>query len=142
VTITVTFADLGPDLADLALRAIAAQAHAYAPYSKFQVGAALRADGAIHEGANVENASYGLAICAERSAIAAAVYAGHRHLEAIVVATTASPPSSPCGMCRQVLKEFAGDREVPVIAVNASGEVRRWTVGGLLPDGFSGAELP
>jgi cytidine deaminase len=140
--VTAPFADLPPAHADLARRAIAAATRAYAPYSKFHVGAAIVADGVIHEGANVENASYGLAICAERAAIAAAVNAGHRHLELVVVATSVSPPSSPCGMCRQVLREFAGDREVPVIAVNAAGEHRRWTVAALLPDGFSGAELP
>ena len=87
----------------------AAQARAYAPYSGFRVGAAVLADGVIFDGANVENASYGLAICAERTAIAAAVLAGHRRIEAVAVITDATPPSSPCGMCRQTMREFTPD---------------------------------
>ena len=94
---------------DLEARAKAAQAAAYAPYSKFKVGAAVRANGLIFEGVNVENASYPLSVCAERNAIAAAVLAGALELEAVAICTDASPPSSPCGGCRQVLLELARD---------------------------------
>lgn len=129
--------------ADLIARAIAAQARAYAPYSKFHVGAAIRISGRVFEGANVENASYGLAICAERTAIFAAVTSGARELEAVAVSTNSSPPSSPCGACRQVLLEFATDpTKVIVTAVNPAGEHRSWTLAELIPDGFNGKELP
>ena len=121
----------------------AAQVVAYAPYSKFHVGAAVRAGGKIFVGCNVENASYGLCICAERNAISAAVIAGQRELQACVVITDASPPSAPCGMCRQTLREFSPDpTKVRVTAINRQGEQRSWTVAQLLPDGFTGAELP
>jgi cytidine deaminase len=124
-------------------RAIAARANAYAPYSKFAVGAAVQASGKIFVGANVENASYPLCVCAERNAIAAAVIAGARELEAVAVCTEVSPPSSPCGGCRQVLLEFAKDpARVIVTAVNLVGEQRSWTLAELIPDGFSGRELP
>jgi cytidine deaminase len=120
-----------------------AQSRAYAPYSKFKVGAAVQMSGRIFEGANVENASYPLCVCAERNAIAAGVIAGARELEAVVVCTSASPPSSPCGACRQVLLEFARDpNAVTVVAINPAGERRSWTLGELIPDGFSGSELP
>src|SRR5207248_240950 len=128
---------------DLEARALAARQHAYAPYSKFRVGAAVKVDGKIYEGVNVENASYPLSVCAERNAIAAAVAAGGRVLEAVAVATEASPPSSPCGACRQVLREHAADpTNVTVVAVNPAGERRSWTLAELLPDAFSGRELP
>jgi cytidine deaminase len=123
-------------------RAKAAQQKAYAPYSKFRVGAALRANGQIFEGANVENASYSLTICAERTAMCAAVLAGARDLEEVAVCTDVSPPSSPCGACRQFLYEFAADpTKVTVTSVNGQGERRSWTLAELLPDGFSGREL-
>jgi len=128
---------------ELVRRAQAARARAYAPYSKFRVGAALRAGGKVYDGANVENASYGLATCAERAAVVAAVLDGHAQLEAIAVCTDVSPPSSPCGSCRQVLLEFADDpAKVEVIAVNPAGERRSWTLAELIPDGFTGHELP
>jgi cytidine deaminase len=99
--------------------------------------------GEVFEGANVENASYGLAMCAERTAVFAAVLAGAHRLEAVVVCTDASPPSSPCGACRQVLLEFAPDpAAVTVTAINARGDRRSWTLAELIPDGFSGRELP
>jgi cytidine deaminase len=127
---------------ELEQRARAAQGRAYAPYSKFNVGAAVRMNGQIFEGANVEIASYPLCVCAERNAIAAAVIAGARNLEAVAVCTSVSPPSSPCGACRQVLLEFATDpKAVTVVAVNPAGERRSWTLAELIPDGFSGAEL-
>jgi cytidine deaminase len=123
--------------------ALAVQQRAHAPYSKFTVGAAIRMSGQTFEGANVENASYGLSICAERSAIFTAVSAGARQLEVVAVSSISSPPASPCGACRQVLLEFASDpTKVRVIAINAKGERRTWTLAELIPDGFSGSELP
>jgi len=124
--------------------AVAAQREAYAPYSKFRVGAAVRmTSGDIYSGANIENASYGLAICAERTAIFAAVLAGARQLEAVTVCSDSSPPASPCGACRQVLLEFSPDPDkVTVTAINATGERRSWSLAQLLPDGFTGKELP
>lgn len=130
---------------DAALEAAAsgAQRRAYVPYSRFRVGAAVRMAGQIFEGANIENASYGLAICAERTAVFAAVLSGAHRLEAVAVCTDASPPSSPCGACRQVLLEFAPDpAAVTVTAISPSGERRSWTLAELIPDGFSGKELP
>jgi cytidine deaminase len=127
----------------LEARARDAQRRSYAPYSKFPVGAAVRMSGEVFDGANVENASYSLGICAERTAVFAAVLAGAQRLEAVAVCTDASPPSSPCGACRQVLHEFAADpAAVTVIALNGRGERRSWTLAELLPDGFSGRELP
>jgi cytidine deaminase len=127
----------------LEARALEAQRKAYAPYSKFRVGAAVQMSGALFEGANVENASYGLSMCAERTAVFAAVLAGADRLEAVAVCSDASPPSSPCGACRQVLLEFAPDpAAVTVTAINARGERRVWTLAALIPDGFSGRELP
>jgi cytidine deaminase len=127
----------------LEARAVDAQRRAYAPYSKFRVGAAVQMSGEIFEGANVENASYGLTICAERVAVFAAAISGAHRLEAIAVCSDASPPSSPCGACRQVLLEFAPDpAAVTVTAVNAAGERRACTLAELIPDGFSGRELP
>jgi cytidine deaminase len=128
---------------ELEARARAAQQRAYAPYSKFKVGAAVEMDGTIFDGVNVEVASYPLCVCAERNAIAAAVGAGARELSAVAVCTDASPPSSPCGGCRQVLLEFARDpAAVTVTAINPQGERRSWTLAALIPDGFSGRELP
>jgi len=128
---------------ELEARARAAQQSAYAPYSKFRVGAAVQMDGEIYEGVNVENASFPMCVCAERNAIAAGVLAGARELQAVTVCTDASPPSSPCGGCRQVLVEFAPDpANVIVVAINHRGERREWTLEYLLPDSFSGRELP
>ena len=128
---------------ELERRAAEARKHAYAPYSKFHVGAAVQMSGRIFDGVNVENASYPVSVCAERNAIAAAVMAGALDLEAIAVCTDVSPPSSPCGACRQVLMEFARDPDaIMVIAVNPAGERRQWTLAELLPAAFSGKELP
>jgi cytidine deaminase len=91
-----------------------ARNRAYAPYSGYLVGAAVLApDGAIFAGCNVENASYGLALCAERSAIAHLVAAGHTRVAAVAVVTAGPEPGRPCGLCRQTLSEFAGD-ELPI----------------------------
>ena len=112
-----------------------AREQAYAPYSRFRVGAALlMEDGAIVSGCNVENRSYGLAICAERNAMAAAVAGGRRSPRAAVVFTATSPPSAPCGMCRETLREFAA--ELPILLVNEQGERVERTLAELLPDPF------
>lgn len=128
---------------ELEQRATAARDRAYAPYSAFQVGCALRVSGQLFVGANIENASYSLCICAERTAMSTAIVAGALELEAVAVCTGASPPSSPCGACRQFLYEFARDpARVVVTAINPAGERRSWTLAELLPAGFSGRELP
>jgi cytidine deaminase len=96
--------------------------HAYAPYSEFAVGAAvLTAGGTVHVGCNVENGSYGATLCAERSALAAAVAGGARRLKAVAVVTGAAPPSPPCGICLQALAEFMGP-EAPVVLAGTTGE--------------------
>ena len=117
-------------------KAIAARNLAYAPYSEFNVGAALLlADGeTVITGCNVENASYGLAICAERNAICAAVAQGHKDFTVIVVA--ASPLASPCGACRQFIVEFGKDIEVVSVDPNDTSKLLRWTSDQLIPDSF------
>jgi len=101
--------------------ATAAKSAAYCPYSKFRVGCALLASsGAIISGANVENASYPVGTCAERCALAKAVTDGHWGFRAIAVATDISPPASPCGMCRQGIREFC-ELDLPVIMFDGSG---------------------
>ena len=125
--------------AELVRRARDVQTNAYCPYSKFRVGAALQAaDGRVYVGTNVESASYGLTICAERMAIGAAVADGARGFSRIVVATDVDPPASPCGACRQLLAEFGLDLEV--IAAGPKTE-RRWILRDLLPDAFARAAL-
>jgi cytidine deaminase len=109
-----------------------ARKNAYAPYSKFTVGAALLTkDGEIFLGSNVENASFGLTICAERSAVAAAVAAGHRDLDAIAILTDSKKPALPCGACRQVLAEF--NPSMKVIAATVDGETEQFSLKDLLP---------
>lgn len=114
-----------------------AAAAAYAPYSHFRVGAALRAAGAIYCGCNVENASYGLTICAERAAVFSAIAARARRIDAIAVACLDVKPDAaaggflPCGACRQVLAEFAGP-DLPIYIYGAGS----FTLGALLPSPF------
>ncbi len=114
---------------------------AYAPYSKFWVGSALiTTDGEIFEGVNYENASYGLTICAERNAIGTMVTAGGKQIAGLAVATENGV--TPCGACRQVMIEFAGD-DYPVYIVNTTtGEVKDATVRQLLPEFFDSSQLP
>ena len=108
---------------------------ARAPYSRFEVGAAvLDGEGRVHVGCNVENASYGLSVCAERHAIAAATAGGAVRIEGLAVVTDTDPPTSPCGACRQVLIEFG---DFPVILANPAGERILTTVGDLLPEAFT-----
>jgi cytidine deaminase len=127
-----------PALLDAALRA---QANAWVPYSKFPVGAAvLAADGRIFGGCNVESASYGATICGERTAVASAVTAGAERLLAVVVVTDPAEPSTPCGICRQLLVEFGRDIAV-YAASNASDVVLATTVGELLPASFGADDL-
>jgi cytidine deaminase len=124
-------------LDELLEAARAASRLAYCPYSRFHVGAAVRADGRIFTGANVENASYGLTICAERTAAFAAILAGATRIEAVAVACVDAPEGCdpnglmPCGACRQVLAEFAGP-ETPIVV----DRVGTFTLGELLPLAF------
>jgi cytidine deaminase len=121
-------------------RATAAMEHAYAPYSGFRVGAALLgSDGSITEGCNVENAAYPSGICAERAAVSAAVTRGVRTFAAIVIVTEADVPTPPCGMCRQVLVEFAPQLEV--ISFTRGGAQARWSMSELLPAAFTPTSL-
>jgi len=120
-------------LAALIKAALAARERAYAPYSNYRVGSALETtSGEVFTGCNVENASYGLTICAERFAIGAAVAAGHQEFTRVVVA--ASGKASPCGACRQVLAEFG---DVEVVMIDPEGKIiKRRRLDELLPDQF------
>ena len=115
-----------------------ARLNSYSPYSHFKVGAALLAsDGRVFVGTNVENASFGLSNCAERTAIFTAVAAGARDFEAIAVCADGTEPTAPCGACRQVLVEFGLDMVVLIAGQDGSGgPVRQTTVRDLVPDAF------
>lgn len=131
--------DLPTALAELHTAAVAVRERAYAPYSHYRVGAAVRtASGAVFAGANVENVTYGLAVCAERNAILAAVLAGESELEAILVVTENA--GAPCGLCRQTAREFARDCEVHL--GDPQGVVRSTTLSALLPEAFGPEDLP
>lgn len=142
-----TVADPGWD--ELVAAARQARARAYAPYSRFYVGAAVRGgDGVVYTGANVENASYGLAVCAERNAVMRAVFAGAKTISAVVVCTDLSPPAAPCGMCRQTLAEFALDCEIRLVgpeeasgATDAPDQTVHLRLEELLPRAFRPAAL-
>ena len=121
-------------------RAASAMERAYAPYSNFRVGAALLAsDGSVVEGCNVENASFPAGSCAERVAVGAAITRGVRDFVALAVVTEATEPTPPCGVCRQVLMEFAP--ELPVLSATMGGAEARWSVSDLLPHAFTPTSL-
>lgn len=118
-----------------------AQSRAYTPYSNFNVGALLiTEDDEYICGANIENASYPATICAERSALVSAYSRGITKFKAIVIVTDAPEPASPCGICRQVLKELTHD-DMPVYMTSKDGQIIKRTVNELLPLGFSGRDM-
>lgn len=118
----------------------AARENAHAPFSNFRVGAAVRSkSGRIFAGCNVENASYGLTLCAERVAIFKAISEGEREFDAIAVVTDADTLTPPCGACRQIIWEFCGD--VPVILANLHGKIERERSLNLLPRPFDASHL-
>jgi cytidine deaminase len=124
------------DSAELRDAAFEAMENAYAPYSKFRVGSAVRtSSGAIVAGCNVENAAYGEALCAERVAIAAAVAQGMKEFEEIAIASESDEPAPPCGSCRQTMSEFAPDLKVTSYARN--GRQATWRLSDLLPEAFA-----
>lgn len=126
--------DQPPD--DLVQAARAVLDHAYAPYSNFRVAAAIRTeDGSIFSGTNVEIASYGLTMCAERTAIFQAAALGHRKILECLVYTPTETATSPCGACRQVLREFAEPKSLVIWGTWKSGH-RRWLLDELLPESF------
>ena len=117
-----------------------AREKAFAPYSDFRVGAAVEAeDGTVIPGCNVESASYGLTICAERMAVFTAVARGFRCFKRVAVVTDTATPTPPCGACRQILWEFAPDAEV--LLANLAGTVLRFTVRELIPHAFDAKQL-
>jgi cytidine deaminase len=124
------------DIEALLRAAATARGNAYAPYSHFKVGAAIRAeDGRIHGGANVENASYPEGLCAEAAAIAAMIASGARRIEEMAIVVDAAAPASPCGGCRQRIAEFAMPA-TPIHLGTVAGSVRSATIGELLPFAF------
>ena len=119
-------------LASLVDAAREVRGHAYAPYSMFAVGAAIASGDRTFVGVNVENASYPVAACAERNALAAMVAAGERHPTSCAIVTDAAVPTPPCGACRQGLREF-GDEDLVIVAETLEGARAVWTLGELLP---------
>jgi cytidine deaminase len=126
------------ELIDMARQA---RERAYAPYSNFAVGAALLGrSGTVYLGANVENASYPLTTCAERTAVVKAVSEGEKEFQAIAVVTATG--ASPCGACRQILREFGGPNgDLRVIVSDLAGHAHTYTIAELLPDGFTPDQL-
>lgn len=120
----------------LIAEARAARERAIAPYSGFRVGAALETrSGRVISGCNIENASFGLTVCAERVALLTALAAGEREFARIAVVSQSEPPATPCGPCRQLLWEYCGD--IPVLLTSISGQERRFRLSELLPHPFS-----
>jgi len=134
------------DEKELIARALEMVKAAYAPYSHFHVGAAVRAaSGRIYAGANVENASYGASCCAERNAIARAVVAGERRIAAIAIAGgregVITGFCAPCGICRQVMREFADPKALEIYLVKSPTDYRVFTLEDLLPESFGPADV-
>ncbi len=126
---------------ELLSRARLAMENSHSPYSSFRVGAALRsADGVVWSGCNVENASFGLTVCAERTALVKAVSEGVREFDAVAIVTDGSKPTMPCGACRQALAEFCAD-ELIVVVESASKKLIVSTLGALLPRSFRPSDL-
>ncbi len=128
---------------ELMEKAREASCNSYAPYSTFQVGAALlTTDGTVYTGCNVENSSYGLSMCAERVAIFKAISEGRKRGDFVKIAVAGKPHSgnwqfcSPCGACRQVIYEFAEDEQFQVVYMDKKRVIRSVSIGKLLPDGF------
>jgi cytidine deaminase len=126
---------------DLIKKAIKVRENAYAPYSNFEVGAAIKSEtGDVFCGCNVENAAYPQGICAEAGAIAAMIANGQRNITEVVVAADSESPVTPCGGCRQKLAEFSHS-DVVVVFANLSGEVGRMTINQLLPGAFNKEQM-
>lgn len=118
-----------------------AREKAYVPYSKFPVGAALLGEnGKIYHGCNIENVSYSMTNCAERTAFFKAVSEGVHNFKAIAIVANTDGPCSPCGACRQVMSEFCS-ADMPVIMTNLKGDIKQTTVGELLPGAFAREDL-
>ncbi|MEP6508579.1 MAG: cytidine deaminase [Gemmatimonadales bacterium] len=125
---------------DLRDTAFAAMENAYAPYSRFRVGAAVRTtSGEVIAGCNVENAAYGEALCAERVAIAAAVARGMKEFDEIAIASESDEPAAPCGSCRQTMSEFAPD--LKITSYSRNGKQVTWRLSDLLPEAFASNHL-
>lgn len=125
---------------ELVQEALEARKQAYVPYSGFQVGAALVSGGKVYRGCNIENASYGLTNCAERTAVFKAVSEGNHKVEAIAVVADTEGPVSPCGACRQVLAEFC-DSGTKIYLSNLHGNTVEWTMEQLLPGAFQAKDM-
>lgn len=122
-------------------KAIEARSTAYVPYSKFQVGAAIiTSNDQVYLGCNIENASYGLTNCAERTAIFKAVSEGDTEIKAIAVVADTEGPVSPCGACRQVIAEFATD-DTKIYLANLNGDVKETTISEILPGYFTSKDM-
>ena len=126
---------------ELAQIAVGAKSKSYSPYSNFRVGAALLTeDGEVYEGANIENAAYGLTICAERTAAFAAKLSGENNFRSIAVASDSQDFTPPCGSCRQVLLELCG-KDLEVIMINKNNELKIFKLSELIPFSFGDENL-
>jgi cytidine deaminase len=128
------------DLTELVRAAARARRNAYAPYSRFPVGAAVLAGGRIFAGVNVENSSFPQGVCAERTAVGSAVTAGFTKLEAVAIVGGSLRPIAPCGGCRQTLSEFCGP-DTPIVCATPGGETVQTTMAALLPSAFGARDL-